>query len=71
MALLFLTTGEPMAGKKIKRQWIVRVDCKITKNVVCEDCTEEEARTNPFDFAIEETEVSQEDWTVKSVESSN
>lgn len=56
------------ASKPVKGAWIVKMRCTITKSVYCVDCTEEEARTNPFDHAIEETETGQEDYEVQSVE---
>lgn len=46
----------------------VRMRCVIIKRVYCEDCTEEQARTDPFEHAIEEYEADQEDWKVLSVE---
>jgi hypothetical protein len=50
-----------------KRNWIVTVECKVVKEVCVEGCTEEEARANPFDHAVEEREIEQRDWTVRSV----
>jgi hypothetical protein len=51
-----------------RNRWIVTMKCTVTKSVACENCTEEEARNNPFDFAVNEQEVNQHDWEVKRVE---
>jgi len=48
--------------------YLVRMRCVVIKHVYCEDCDEEEARHNPFDHAVDETEVDQVDWEVTSVE---
>lgn len=50
-----------------KRNWIVRAECVILKDIYVEDCTEEEARNDPFKYSVDEAEVDQIDWTVKSV----
>ena len=47
--------------------WIVRMECTVTKEVVCEDCTEEQARNDPWTFAVDEMEIDQIDWKVQSV----
>ncbi len=41
--------------------------CTVTKEVICEGCTEEEARNSPFDHATDETETGMNDWTVDKV----
>ena len=51
----------------MKNQWIVRVRCVMVKEIVCEDCTKEEARANPWAHAIDETELEQIDWDVTEV----
>lgn len=63
-----------MVGRKstkgsdaVKGQWLVRVRCVVVKGVVCEDCTKEEARTNPWDHAVCEEEIEQIDWDVTEV----
>lgn len=48
--------------------WIVKMRCSVEKEVVLANCTEEEARTNPWDYAVEERELGQNDWEVTSVE---
>jgi hypothetical protein len=50
-----------------KRNWIVTVEAKVVKEVYVENCTEDEAQSEPFVHAIEEREVSQPDWNVTSV----
>lgn len=50
------------------RSWIVTMKCEVTKEVIVEDCTEREARENPFDHAVEENEIEQYDWRVLRVE---
>jgi hypothetical protein len=45
----------------------LRMRCVVLKLVTCEGCTEEEARTNPWDFATDEIETDQIDWEVESV----
>jgi hypothetical protein len=47
--------------------WKVRVRCVVTKIVYCDNCTEEEARAEPWDYAVEEHEVEQVDWAVTGV----
>lgn len=49
-------------------RWIVRLRCTVTKIVVCEDCTAEEAEKNPYDHALWEREYEQIDYEVLSVE---
>lgn len=51
----------------VKQQWLVRMRCVVTKEVTCEDCTEEEARTSPWDHATDELEIDQVDWEVTGV----
>ena len=50
-----------------KGNWEVIMECVVRKNVYCEDCTEEEAKANPWDHAKEETEMEQVDWEVLKV----
>ncbi len=54
--------------KTQKKNWIVRIKCEVVKDVYCDNCTEEQARNNPFDHATNEVEVDQTDYDVKSVE---
>lgn len=41
--------------------------CTVVKEIIIEDCTETQARQNPWDFAADEKEVEQTDWEVTSV----
>jgi len=51
-----------------EREWIVRLRCVVTKEIVCRCKTAEEARTNPWDYAEgPEIEVEQMDWEVLRV----
>jgi hypothetical protein len=56
-----------MAKRAKKQSWIVTMRCTVTKQVVCENCTEEQARNDPWDFASDETEIGQDDWDVTEV----
>lgn len=51
-----------------KRNWIVRMECVVIKDVYADNCTEEEARANPFEHSVKEEEVDQRDWEFKSIE---
>lgn len=53
--------------KKPKGSWTVRMRCTVTKDVICENCTEEEARTDPFEHAVDEMEIDQRDYEVTDV----
>lgn len=57
-----------MPKKEANRNWIVRMKCTVLKDVYVDDCTGEQARTNPFEFASKEQDVDMLDWDVKSVE---
>ena len=41
--------------------------CTVTKEVFCDDCTEEEARNMPWDHATSEHEIDQGDYEVTKV----
>lgn len=57
-----------MAKTKSKKgNWIVTMRCVITKEVYITDCTEDEARANPWEHAQDEHEVDQIDWDILSV----
>jgi hypothetical protein len=42
--------------------------CVVVKQVTCEDCTQEEAEENPFDYAVDEVEIEQVDCEVLDVQ---
>lgn len=49
--------------------WIVRMRCGVVKEVNCDNCTEEQARTDPWEYVVgDETEIEQYDWEVMSIE---
>lgn len=60
-----------MSKKPPKGNWEVRMRATITKLVYCEDCTEEEARNDPFEHATDEHEVDQIDYDVLGVEAAD
>lgn len=49
-------------------QYVVTMRCTVIKQICCENCTEEQARREPFEHAIDEEEVDQIDWLVTDVE---
>lgn len=49
------------------KQFTVKMECVVLKSVTCECDTEEQARTNPWDYAVDEVESDQMDWKVLSV----
>lgn len=51
----------------MKEQWIVRVRCVVVKEIVCENCTKQEAREYPWAHSVNETELEQIDWDVTEV----
>lgn len=61
-----------MAKKKTeKRNWQVTLKATVKKRLYCNDCTEEEARQNPYEHAsayLEEVEIECEDYEVLNVE---
>lgn len=50
-----------------KSNWLVRVEKTVIVDVLCVNCTREEARENPFAFAIDEQDCELTDWEVLSV----
>jgi hypothetical protein len=50
-----------------KSSWIVKMECTVIKEVICDDCTREDAENNPWDYAIDETEIEQTGYDVLSV----
>lgn len=58
-----------MSKKKAeKTNWIVRMTRTVTTDVYCDDCTEEQARNDPFEYSTDEVEIDQQDYEVKRVE---
>ena len=54
-------------AKAEKGTFEVAVRCVVTKVVLCRGCSEEQARSDPWDYAVDILEVEQVDWKVKSV----
>jgi hypothetical protein len=48
--------------------WILTVKCTVTKSVVVEGCTEEQAQNDPWQYATNEHEVEMSDWEVTRTE---
>ena len=61
----------PKPKAPVKREWIVTMRCVVRKTVTLKDCTEEQARESPWDFAFCENEIDQIDWTVEKVEAND
>jgi len=51
-----------------KGSWIVRMKVTGTHIVTCDNCTEDEARENPYLYAVDEQDVETSDWEIISVE---
>lgn len=54
--------------KTKKGSWVVTMTCEVEKQVICNNCTKEQAENAPFEHAIEEKELYQRDYSVTSVE---
>jgi len=50
-----------------KGNWSLKIQCVVTKVVACENCTEAEARQNPWEHAVDEFEDDQIDWKVIAI----
>lgn len=49
------------------KQFLVYMTCTVQKQVLVECETKEEAEENPWDHAIDEMEISQDDWEVTDI----
>jgi len=56
-----------VSDKSKKGNWTVKIRAEVDKEVTCENCTEEEARNDPWEHAVDEIEIMQSSWEVKSV----
>lgn len=56
-----------MSSQSEGKQYEVRTRCVIIKLVTCENCTEEQARADPFKYSVDELEIDMENWEVLSV----
>jgi hypothetical protein len=50
------------------RQWEVKMRITSYELVTCEDCTEEQARTKPFKYSVDQQHLEMTDWEVVHVE---
>lgn len=50
-----------------RRTWTARMRCVVTKVVTLENCTEAQARSDPWEFATDEQEVDQRDWDIEEL----
>lgn len=50
------------------RSWVVRIVATVIKDIICDDCTKEEAERNPFAYATDEMDIDTPDWEVRSVQ---
>lgn len=53
--------------KAKKGSWIVKIEADVTLEVICDDCTEEEAENDPFAYSVEENIQEHLNWEVKKV----
>ncbi len=51
-----------------KGTFTVRMERTVVTLVTCTDCTEDEARDNPWDYATDEQDIDQVDWRVLRVD---
>jgi len=51
-----------------KGNWVVTMICEIKREVYCENCTENEARSEPFKYAVDERDIELTDWRVDCIE---
>jgi hypothetical protein len=54
-------------AKARKSSWIVRVRKTVKTELICENCTEEQAKDNPYEYLVDEMEQDTEDYEVLSV----
>ena len=60
-----------MSKRESKGSWIVTLRAVVTYSVVCDDCTEDDARNEPFSHAVEEHVEDLRDWEVERVEAND
>lgn len=51
-------------AKGKKGSWVVKLRETILKEVICENCTEQEAQDDPHRHSVDSRELSLEDWEV-------
>lgn len=57
-----------MKSKIKKQSWIVKIEHTVVKEIICDNCTEEQARNTPWEHCIDEREIDSKDWEVLKVE---
>lgn len=50
-----------------KRSWVVRARCVVIKEIICDNCTKEEAMKDVWEHAVSEHESDQMDWEIVGV----
>lgn len=50
------------------KQFLVKMECKVIKQLTVECETEEQAEENPWDYVVDEVEIDQADWEVLDVQ---
>jgi hypothetical protein len=51
--------------------FVVKMKCTVIKEVICDDCTEEQATEQPWEHATQEQELEQTEWEVLDVKENN
>lgn len=60
-----------MAKREKTKSWIIRMTVTKEVEIVTDECTEQEARENPYRHAVDETEIQVIDWDVEEVEAND
>ena len=47
--------------------WVVKIESTHHKQLVVENCTEDQARSCPWEYAVDETYLGMVDWEILSV----
>ena len=53
--------------KSKKGTWVVDLQCTVRKVVTCENCTKDQAESNPWPFATDEAETELLEWEIFNV----
>jgi hypothetical protein len=56
------------AAKEAKGNWLVRMRCTVEKELYLENCTEQQARDDPWEYTLDERELNQDDTEFISLE---
>lgn len=52
----------------MKKNWIVTMEVTVKKEVYLENCTKEQAESNPWDYSEDELEIEMLDWEILKIE---